>query len=256
MKWWEWVFSGIGVLGLGLLIEWLRRRSHSSRQQSTITAQGAKVSNSPVATGTGITQNSPTVINVALPAAQESEEEKEEKQETAKVDFIQSRIVQLHENGYAIWHEAVSNLQSARPAVVAEFKNKPKAEVGQRTVKAGSVTASLVYRGKGNPEELHVSHGTWLDEYTHFASFPSGKTHNLIIGVKLVPFVAMENPRSRDPRSRLTSGQTIHHAQPVVLPAREGELEITLVDGWGVTVYHGLFDYDFSSADTGSLKVK
>ena len=187
---------------------------------------------------------------------QDSEKGEVKEEETAKVDFIQSRIVQLHESGYAIWCEAVSNLQSARPAVVAEFKNKPKAEVGQRTVKAGSVTASLVYRGKGNPEELHVSHGTWLDEYTHFASFPSGKTHNLIIGVKLVPFVAMGNPRSRDPRRRFISGQTIHHAQPVVLPAREGELEITLVDGWGVTVYHGLFDYDFSSANTASLKVK
>lgn len=183
----------------------------------------------------------------------EKEEEEEEKGEIAKVDFIQSRIVQLDESG---WHEAVSNLQSARPAVIAEFKNKPKAEVGQRAVKAGSVTASLVYRGKGNPEELHVSHGTWLDEYTHFASFPSGKTHSLIIALKLVPFVALKNPRSLDPRRRFTSGQTIHHAQPVVLPAREGELEITLVDGQGVTVYHGLFDYDFSSGEAASLKVK
>jgi hypothetical protein len=256
MKWWEWVFSGIGVLGLGLLIGWLRRRSHSSGQQATVTAQGARISDSPVASGTGITQNSPTIINLSLPAAQETEkEEEEEKEETAKVDFIQPRYVLLHESGYAIWHEAVSNLESARTAVVAEFKNNPK-PLGQKTVKAGSVTASMVYRGKGNPEELHVSHGAWLDEYTHFASFPSGKTHSLIIALKLVPFVALKNPRSIDPRSRFTSGQTIHHAQPVVLPAKEGELEITLVDGRGVTVYHGLFDYDFSSADTASLKVK
>src|SRR5260370_23967451 len=70
MNWWEWVFSGIGVLTLGLLIEWLRTRSRSSGQEATITAQGAKVSDSPVASGTGITQNvnSPT-FNVSLPAA-------------------------------------------------------------------------------------------------------------------------------------------------------------------------------------------
>ena len=64
------MFSGIGVLALAFFIEWLRRRSHSSPPQSaTITAQGAKVTDSPVASGTGIVQtvNSPT-INVSLPA--------------------------------------------------------------------------------------------------------------------------------------------------------------------------------------------
>lgn len=122
-----------------------------------------------------------------------------EKEETAKVNFIQPRYVLLREEGYAIWHEPASNLESAKPAVVAEFKNNPK-PFGQRTVEAKSVRASLVYRGRGNPEELHVSYGTWLDEYTHFASFPSGKTHSLIIAVKSFnPFVALENRRSKRP---------------------------------------------------------
>src|SRR6267142_4449751 len=70
MNWWEWVFSGVGVLVLSILIQWLKGRSHSSATQATVTAQGAKVSDSPVASGTGITQNvnSPT-FNVSLPAA-------------------------------------------------------------------------------------------------------------------------------------------------------------------------------------------
>ena len=65
------MFSGIGVLALALFIEWLRRRSRSSSPQSaSITAENAKVSDSPVASGTGIVQNinSPT-FNVSLPAA-------------------------------------------------------------------------------------------------------------------------------------------------------------------------------------------
>jgi hypothetical protein len=67
MNWWEWVFSGIGVLAVALLIEWLRRRPHPSGQQATITAQGARVSDSPVASGSNILQtvNSPT-YNVSL----------------------------------------------------------------------------------------------------------------------------------------------------------------------------------------------
>jgi hypothetical protein len=53
MNWWEWVFSGIGVFVVGLFLQrWLK----SSDRTATLTAQGAKVSGSPVASGTGITQ--------------------------------------------------------------------------------------------------------------------------------------------------------------------------------------------------------
>jgi len=41
MNWWEWVFSGIGALILGLFLEWLRKRSRPSSQEATLTAQGA-----------------------------------------------------------------------------------------------------------------------------------------------------------------------------------------------------------------------
>jgi hypothetical protein len=53
MNWWEWVFSGIGVFAVGWL---LQRWFKSSDRTATLTAQGAKVSGSPVASGTGITQ--------------------------------------------------------------------------------------------------------------------------------------------------------------------------------------------------------
>jgi hypothetical protein len=53
MNWWEWVFSGIGVFIIGLLGQrWLK----SSERRASLTAQGARVSGSPVASGTGITQ--------------------------------------------------------------------------------------------------------------------------------------------------------------------------------------------------------
>lgn len=53
MNWWEWVFSGIGVFIIGLLVQrWLK----SSERKASLTAQGARVSSSPVASGSGITQ--------------------------------------------------------------------------------------------------------------------------------------------------------------------------------------------------------
>src|SRR5258706_1169047 len=49
MNWWEWVFSGVGVLTLGLRIEWLRRRSHSAGTNAALTAQESAIRRLPVA---------------------------------------------------------------------------------------------------------------------------------------------------------------------------------------------------------------
>lgn len=100
MKWWEWVFSGVGVLALALFIEWLRRRSRSSPQSASITAQDAKVVDSPVASGTGIIQtvNSPT-INVSLPAPAPGSPGNERYNEWRElIDEIHESIVRM---GYA-----------------------------------------------------------------------------------------------------------------------------------------------------------
>jgi hypothetical protein len=69
----QWIFSGIGVLILGLLIERWRRSSKGQPKKensAALTAQGAKVTASPVASGSNISQkvNSPT-FNVSLPAS-------------------------------------------------------------------------------------------------------------------------------------------------------------------------------------------
>lgn len=64
MNWWEWVFSGGGVLAVTLLTKWLRTRARSSGQKVTLTAQRARVSDLAVASGSGIAQNvnSPTTV--------------------------------------------------------------------------------------------------------------------------------------------------------------------------------------------------
>src|SRR5260221_12779398 len=49
MNWGEWVFSGVGVLTLGLRIEWLRRRSHSAGTNAELTAQESAIRRLPVA---------------------------------------------------------------------------------------------------------------------------------------------------------------------------------------------------------------
>lgn len=79
MNWWEWVFSGIGVFIVGLFLQrWLKS---SSEHKSNLTAQGAKVIASPVASGTGITQTiSETHHHYTQPAGEPSQPESKKKQ--------------------------------------------------------------------------------------------------------------------------------------------------------------------------------
>lgn len=70
----QWIFSGIGVLVLALLLKRLRRPSRSSASNSAaLTAQSSTVTASPVASGSGISQtvNSPTVnLNIGNSASE------------------------------------------------------------------------------------------------------------------------------------------------------------------------------------------
>jgi hypothetical protein len=79
MNWWEWVFSGIGVFVVGLFAQrWLKS---SSERKATLTAQGAKVSGSPVASGTGITQTiSETHHHYTQPASERTQSESKKNQ--------------------------------------------------------------------------------------------------------------------------------------------------------------------------------
>ncbi len=70
----KWLFDGVGGLVLLAVLGYLLRRilkRSQDRQEGTpaLNAQGAKVMNSPVASGSGITQtvNSPTTINLSVP---------------------------------------------------------------------------------------------------------------------------------------------------------------------------------------------
>src|ERR1700680_15172 len=119
MNWWEWVFSGVGVLALGLLIEWSRKRSRSSGQKAEITAQGARVSNSPVASGSEITQTigdthhhyyPPAVVS--QPHAIVSEPAPEPEAQSEKREMVD--VTPEHLTGF--YHEGHTSVQASKLA--------------------------------------------------------------------------------------------------------------------------------------------
>jgi hypothetical protein len=172
--------------------------------------------------------------------------EKEDSDESPSLSFLKAEEVLLHQTQIGTWYEASTELQSAVRGLVAPFKNVPKG-IGERTPKASSVTASMVFRNVERSDEMHINHGVWLQHYEHFATFRSGETQYLLIAVKTIPYVTFDNPHTHNPfKSRWRSGMSVSPPQAMTL-WNEGEVEITLVDSWGVTLFHGVFDYKLSA---------
>jgi len=197
------------------------------------------------------TTNVAPPVNVPLPAPTPAPPapKEEEKEPPPRLSFVQPRSVLLHQDSTGVWHEASSNLEQAYPGLVAQFRNPPN-KPGQQAPKARSVTASLIFKSPETPEQLHINHAVWLGRYEHFSSFHAGETHQLLLVVKLIPYVTFENPNTTNPFvSRWHSGMSISKPQAFDLPGKEGEVEITLVDAWNVTVFTGLFDYGVTAEE-------
>jgi hypothetical protein len=183
-------------------------------------------------------------VNVPLPAPTPAPPTaKEEKEPPPCLSFVQPRSVLLHQDSTGVWHEASSNLEQANRGLVAQFRNRPN-KVGQQAPKASSVIASLIFKSPEAPELLHINHAVWLGRYEQFASFHAGETHQLLLVVKLIPYVTFENPNTTNPFvGTCQSEMSVRQPQVLVLPGTHGDVEITLVDACNVTVFTGLFDY-------------
>lgn len=183
------------------------------------------------------------------PQELQAPDQRADTQEIPSIASLKPKEVLLHEDEKGVWFEASQQLDRARKALVIPFKNLPKAP-RERTPRASSVTASLVFRNIDNSDELHINHGVWLGHYEYFATFNSGETQYLLLALKDAPFVTPENPNAHNPFSGgfFRSGTAIQHPQMVTLWT-EGTVEIILVGWRDVTLFQGMFDYKLSTKE-------
>jgi hypothetical protein len=243
----KWLFDGVaGAVAIAVVSYVLHRFLGSQdRQQgvAALTAQGAKVTNSPVASGSTQIVNSPT-FNMSPAPTSATPAPQEEKEQPPCVSFVQPRSILLYEDDFGVLHEAPANFERGYRGLIAHFKNRPAKTAGAQSPAARSVTASLIFRSPDATEELHISHGTWLGRYEHSASFYAGDSQHLVVAINANPAVTFENPNSTNPFGGYwRSGRMIRHPKQMALPGKNGEVEITLVDRWNVTVFTGQFDY-------------
>ena len=169
MNWWEWVFSGIGVVGVSAFIRWLRRRPGSSEHSAGIDAKGAKVSKSPVASGSGITQNvGDTHHHYPPPSAPL---EYSEPKVWPKLEYVKWDKAKLGRAAgpLGVW---VQSEEGPFWGLLLTFQNTPSKIPGGKTLTAEGVTAHFDFS-----HEVHIAFGYWVGEYTHFATFEPGEIH-------------------------------------------------------------------------------
>jgi hypothetical protein len=173
----KWVFDGIGAAALIGLIAWLWRRffkEPAEKTNTSLTAKDSQVTNSPVASGSGIIQN---VIHVGsapvtpvpatpLPVATRPR---------PNIQMTGTSVVTALVRDW-VWKE---NESGTDQAAVIQFTNEARSE--GRNV-GGHVKASLVYKNDGH-EVLRIV-GSWLHEAREYAEFRVDESHKLMVGIR------------------------------------------------------------------------
>jgi hypothetical protein len=245
MNWWEWVFSGIGVsipvLFLGL---WLRRkrRSRPSGHEAAVTAQGGKVSDSPVASGTGITQTVMATHHhyyppVETPSASAPPPElvraPEEAPPSSKIIVTATRVIGVTQVGRSKWSDGNSEYE----ALVIQFTNEAASSGYQNSEPI--VRPSLVYSDEQNKELLRIT-GGWINEETDLAAFRLEESHKLLIGILLGGQLAAFE-YTRTPASG--SGDYIDMVRRSLAGFQQGTVRVRLTGISSKTLlYEGYFD--------------
>lgn len=175
------MFSGIGVLGVSAFIEWLRRRSRSSEHAAGIDAKGAKVANSPVASGSGITQNIGDTHHHYPPRAHPVQ---------GGVPRPLPNIVYAgpKEKLVFISNVAQDGIRKPRtleeenksvPAFILKFENRtlPDRSIGR----APNVIAKMRFKSEDRATERRIDYGVWLDSPGVSTTFGIGDTCELVL---------------------------------------------------------------------------
>ncbi len=257
MNWGEGVLSGNGLLGLTWLIQWLRRRSSSPTKEAAITAQGAKVSDSPVASGSGINQTVSTVHHhyyaqpgrpalgptaatdapVAVPAPEQhaapSLIELGSPERHSQIIATASRVIRVNQTGRTEWSDRGPYFH--QDAMVIEFTNE--AGTGFRNSQH-VVRASLVYSDAGR-EVLRIT-GGWVNQETDLAEFRVEQSQKLIVGVLLgEQLFAVEQNR----RAVSAGSETCEMTNQPLRGFQHGTVRVRLTDIHSqVLLYEGRFD--------------
>src|SRR5216684_4666260 len=180
-----WLFDGVGgaalIFFVGLMLKWFKSKEHPTG--ATLTAQGAKVTHSPVASGSGITQTvsethhhhyGPEAVS---PSAQPSSPGPAAEQPRPNLTIVGCRKILIHQGLDGAFHQSEA-WQALGEAVVVNVTNDARREANNI---GAIVKATLIYQGAG--QELLRGMGTWLGEGSGMVRFRVDDSYSVILGL-------------------------------------------------------------------------
>ena len=177
MSWYEWVFSGVGLSGLNL---WKRLKKEP---QSALEAKAAKVTGSPVASGSDITQNvtehhyyfgHDTEHTAKPPAVVRANPSIAADGPTHNFALCYSETIAIVRQPGEVFRQW--RRDNGIPAIVLKFSNDG---VRGRKIAPVSVKATVIYR-LGTTELVRVI-GEWLDIGSGHPRFDVDSSHKLLV---------------------------------------------------------------------------
>ena len=175
MNWWEWVFSGVGVAGILMLAQFLRKKEASA----SVAVQGGKMERSVVATGRNIDQK--IELHEHNYPAQISSSPKEKLPPNLSYVSPQSKFVFASNNPVEGVHEPHNDSEEKEAvyALVLKFTNQKVP--GQLVGRAMDVIATIKFRSDNRATEQRIDYGVWLNSPVASEDFKVGDTRELLL---------------------------------------------------------------------------
>jgi len=177
------IFSGIGVLILGFIVQrWTSRKESKLETNSTTNVEGSALSNSPVATGQNNTQTFATqtfnaetihIGQAGVPTPAPVQPQATIQRTLPNIILMSARPARVSQIGRGVWSETYPT----HDALILQFTNEARA--GGQNV-GGVVKALMVYRDADTV--LRSCTGCWLDEPADMTEFRVDETHSLMVG--------------------------------------------------------------------------
>ncbi len=173
----KWLFDGVGGAAIVGLIAWLWRRffkeSAAENTNATLNAQHSQVTNSPVASGSGIIQN---IVNVGQQPPAEPPPKPVEPSPNIQRGDVGLRAIELVGDTWMYAHDVKGQHVHG---ILLEVRNEAKdlEAVGNAYVKG-----ELTFHGP-NESQQRISPCPWIDAYLNFLSIPVAESRWIVAAV-------------------------------------------------------------------------